>query len=36
MNAEYVMYGFLGICFLVGLIAVVYARKHNPKKSNGD
>lgn len=29
MNAEYLMYGFLGICFLVGLGAIYVARKHD-------
>ena len=28
MNAEYLMYGFLDICFLVGLGAIYVARKH--------
>lgn len=34
MNAEILMYGFLGICFLVGIGAVVVARKHDPHKSS--
>lgn len=29
MNAEILMYGFLGICFLVGVCAVFVARKHD-------
>lgn len=30
MIAEYVMYGFIAVCILAGIGAIIYAVKHNP------